>query len=100
MGPIMEEFRVKRHELIEQLHTVFNKALATKNEAPFTTPLPVKIVAQGGIGTRKEDTFLRKHYALDGTGWATPFLLCPEATNVDEVTLHKLAMHQIVRLEK
>lgn len=92
MGPIMEEFRTKRKELVEQLHTVFNKALSVRNKITFQIPLNIKITAQGGIGTRKEDIFLRKHYELDGTGWATPFLLCPEATNVDEVTLHKLSL--------
>ncbi len=92
MGPIMEEFKTKRKELIEGLHAAFNKALTIKNQLTFNQPLPVKVTAQGGIGTRKEDIFLRKHYELDGTGWATPFLLCPEATNVDEVTLHKLSI--------
>jgi hypothetical protein len=91
MGPILEEFRTKREELIAQLHASYNKALGNKNLPVFDKPHQVKITAQGGIGTRKEDEFLRKHYNLDGTGWATPFLLCPEATNCDDVTLQKLA---------
>src|SRR5690606_41692881 len=32
--------------------------------------------------------------SLDGTGWGSPFLLVPEATNVDEDTLRKLANAQ------
>lgn len=91
MGPILEEFRVKREELIQQLHTVYNKALTLKSLLPFAQPHPIRVTAQGGIGTRIEDTFLREHYNLDGTGWATPFLLCPEVTNVDDVTRQKLA---------
>ena len=91
MGPILEEFRAKREDLITQLHAVYNKALNLKNLPIFPAPHEVKITAQGGIGTRKEDEFLRSHYKLNGTGWATPFLLCPEATNVDAVTLDKLA---------
>jgi hypothetical protein len=91
MGPILEEFRTKREEMIAQLHASYNKALGNKNLPVFDKPHQVKITAQGGIGTRKEDEFLRKHYNLDGTGWATPFLLCPEATNCDDVTLQKLA---------
>ncbi|MBI4309523.1 MAG: hypothetical protein HY591_04245 [Candidatus Omnitrophica bacterium] len=91
MGPILEEFRTRREELIRQLHSAYVKALGLKNQLIFPQPHRVKITAQGGIGTRKEDTFLRRHYNLDGTGWATPFLLCPEATNVDPVTLDKLA---------
>ncbi len=91
MGPILDEFRLKKQELVGQLHAVYNKALALKNRLTFEAAHTVRITAQGGIGTLKEDKFLIEHYKLDGTGWATPFLLCPEATNVDEVTLHKLA---------
>jgi len=91
IGPILEEFRVKRESLIEELHKIYNEALALKNKSIFKHPLPIKITTQGGIGTVREDRFLLKHYQLDGTGWATPFLLCPEATNVDSVTLERLA---------
>jgi hypothetical protein len=34
---------------------------------------------------------LLNHYNLDATGWGSPFLLVPEATNVDEDTLKKLS---------
>ncbi|OGX25454.1 MAG: hypothetical protein A3D10_09560 [Omnitrophica WOR_2 bacterium RIFCSPHIGHO2_02_FULL_48_11] len=91
MGPILEEFRIKRQELIESLHTIYNEALKLKNKLPFAKPHEMKITAQGGIGTIKEDRFLQDHYQLDGTGWATPFLLVPEVTNVDEGTRQQLA---------
>ncbi len=91
MGPILEEFKQKKKELIETLHAMCNEALKLKNKIPFLNPPYVKITAQGGIGTVKEDKFLLNYYQLDGTGWATPFLLCPEVTNVDDVTLKKLA---------
>ncbi len=91
MGPILEEFRVKRQELIAELHKIYNEALKLKNKTPFAKPHEVKITAQGGIGTYREDRFLREHYGLNATGWATPFLLVPEVTNVDPVTLEKLA---------
>ncbi len=91
MGPILEEFKTKRQELIDQLHAVFNKALSLRNQITFPQPLNVRITAQGGIGTHKEDKFLREHYQLNATGWGTPFLLCPEAVNVDAPTLEKLA---------
>ncbi|MBI3314664.1 MAG: hypothetical protein HYZ86_01805 [Candidatus Omnitrophica bacterium] len=92
MGPILAEFRARKEEFVQQLHAVYNKALTLKNRLPFAQPHPIKITAQGGIGTIREDKFLREHYGLDGTGWATPFLLCPEATNVDDVTLQKLCL--------
>jgi len=91
MGPILEEFRAKRQELIAELHKIYNEALKFRDKITFAKPHEVKITAQGGIGTFREDRFLREHYGLNGTGWATPFLLCPEVTNVDTITLEKLS---------
>lgn len=91
MGPILEEFKVKRQELIDSLHAIYNEALKVKNNLSFGKPHTVEITAQGGIGTVKEDQYLLEHYELNGTGWATPFLLVPEVTNVDPFTLEKLA---------
>jgi len=90
MGPILEEFRTKRQELIEGLHNLYNEALKLKNKLTFAAPHEVKVTAQGGIGTVQENNFLQDYYKVDGTGWATPFLLVPEATNVDVATLKKL----------
>ena len=91
MGPILEEFRSKRQQLIDDLHKIYNEALKLKDHVTFAKPLEVRVTAQGGIGTFLEDRFLRVHYGLNATGWATPFLLCPEVTNVDPITLEKLA---------
>jgi hypothetical protein len=91
MGPILEEFRTKRQQLIDELHKIYNEALKLKNKTTFAKPHVVKVTAQGGIGTHREDRFLREHYGLNATGWATPFLLCPEVTNVDPITLVKLS---------
>jgi len=91
MGPILEEFRTKRQQLIDELHKMYSEALKLKNKTPFSKPHELKVTAQGGIGTYKEDRFLRVHYGLNATGWATPFLLVPEVTNVDPITLKKLS---------
>lgn len=91
MGPILEEFKNKREELISSLHTVYAEALRVKNKIIPSVIPEVKLTAQGGIGTINEDQFLHNYYGVDSTGWGTPFLLCPEATNVDEPTLKKLA---------
>jgi len=90
LGPILEEFLSKKEELLEQLHAAYDKALVQHGRPPATSPLPVRFTVQGGIGTRDEDAMLREHYGIDGTGWATPFLLVPEVTNVDDETLQKL----------
>jgi len=91
MGPILEEFKNKKQELVDTMFAMCNDALKSKNGILLAQPPEVKITAQGGIGTFKEDQFLREHFRIDGTGWATPFLLVPEATNVDQATLVKLA---------
>ena len=44
------------------------------------------ITVQGGIGTNGEDRRLREQFGMDLTGWASPFLLVPEATCVDAPT--------------
>lgn len=91
MGPIMDEFKKKRDELIAGLHDVCANALKNLNRPAPQSPLELKITAQGGIGTFNEDRFILEHYNLDGTGWGSPFLLCPEVTNVEDATLQKLA---------
>lgn len=90
MGPILQEFKEKRQELQESLFELYNPALTAKGKLTFSKPHPIKITVQGGIGTSEEDNLLRNYYQVDGTGWGTPFLLCPEATTVDEDTLELL----------
>lgn len=90
MGPIMEEFKNHRDELRESLHAMYNDARAAAGRSTVETPLDIRITAQGGIGTAEENELLLQYYRLDGTGWATPFLLVPEVTNVDDDHLKKL----------
>lgn len=87
MGPILEEFKTKREELAQQTFKVLKKALG---DAPLPNPKDMRITVSGGIGTSEEHDFLREYYDVDGAGWGTPFLLVPEATNVDEEHLKKL----------
>lgn len=91
MGPILEEFKQKRAELIETLYSIYIKAPLTNNRTTVDKPYPVRITAQGGIGTAGEAEFLLRYYDVDGTGWCTPFMLVPEVANVDEEHLKKLA---------
>ncbi len=102
LGPILEEFKNKRKELITQLFAMYNQALVAKGKAAFEHAHSMKITVQGGIGTHEEDEFLHRHYEIDGTGWGTPFLLVPEATTVDDHTLQLLskATEQDVVLSK
>ncbi len=91
LGPILQEFKEKRESLISDLHELYCAALREKGHNVPAEPRPVRIMAQGGIGTTAEDEFLREYFEVDGTGWGSPFLLVPEATNVDERTRAKLA---------
>ncbi|HLF35730.1 MAG TPA: hypothetical protein VI583_15915 [Cyclobacteriaceae bacterium] len=90
LGPILEEFKAKRNQLTSELLELCNKALYQKNYKTLPDSSSIRITAQGGIGTAKEDKFLREYYCIDGTGWGSPFLLVPEATNVDNETLDQL----------
>ncbi len=92
MGPILEEFKTRKAEFSVTLHEIYNQALKLKNRMTFSKPHSVRVTAQGGIGTVKEDKFLHEYYGVDSTGWATPFLLVPEVTNVDDATLQKLVV--------
>ncbi|MBW8051834.1 MAG: hypothetical protein FVQ77_16150 [Cytophagales bacterium] len=90
LGPVLEEFKNKREELIHTTNELLVSALKNKNKPYPETPLSVKITAQGGIGNASEHNFLLQHFKVDSTGWGTPFLLVPEVTNVDSTTLNLL----------
>ena len=90
LGPILEEFKIRRKEMAAELFTMYQAALATKDLKIDTMPA-LLITVQGGIGTAKEHEFLSRHYGVDATGWGSPFLLVPEVTNVDTDTLNALA---------
>ncbi|MDR3695962.1 hypothetical protein [Mucilaginibacter sp.] len=89
LGPVLEEFKNKREALHLELFEMYKAALLIKGIAISNVP-PQRISVQGGIGTADENNFLLTYYQLDVTGWGSPFLLVPEATNVDEDTLKML----------
>ncbi len=90
LGPILAEFRDNRNTLIQSVHEIMVRALSNKNRTIPKNQLPLRISAQGGVGTSAEHQFLLDHYQVDSVGWGTPFLLVPEVTNVDKTTLNKL----------
>ncbi len=87
LGPILEEFKTKKKELTDSLFVLYKPAVEAKGRLAFDQPHPIRITAQGGIGTADEADFLIQYYQVDSAGWGTPFLLCPEATTVDDNTL-------------
>lgn len=90
MGPILEEFKNSRNTLIQTVYEILVQSLNNKNRPCPATPPQIKITTQGGVGTAQEHQFLLEHYELDAVGWATPFLLVSEVTNVDTYTRNKL----------
>ncbi|MCC6726422.1 MAG: hypothetical protein IT258_18110 [Saprospiraceae bacterium] len=91
LGPILEEFKNNRSALGLELMELCNHALVAKGFKPFVAPPEIRLTVQGGIGTASENDFLLDYYEADSTGWGSPFLLVPEATEVDEGTLQQLA---------
>ena len=90
LGPILDEFREKRSALGCEICEMYKESLAKYGKTlPSKTP-PVRVTAQGGIATAEEDRFLIDYYKLDGTGWGTPFLLVPEAINLDADHIQRL----------
>lgn len=89
LGPILAEFKEKRAALVKELYLIYQSILLEKgfviNQVPMT-----KMSVQGGIGTAKENQFLLDYYEMDATGWGSPFLMVPEATNVDDETLQNM----------
>jgi hypothetical protein len=90
IGPILEEFKMNRENLRDTLFTACQEILKNKGNYPLPADIKPKITYQGGLGNARENRFLMEFYALDGTGWGSPFLLVPEATSVDEDTLQRL----------
>jgi len=91
LGPILEEFKKHKEELIHLTHELFVTALKKRNKPFPDTPLYTKMTVQGGISNSKEQDFLFNYYKVVSTGWASPFLLVPEVTNVDQTTLRLLS---------
>lgn len=90
LGPILQEFRDKRDELAGQLHEACGKGLQALGRGTMPAPPPQRLTVQGGIGTPDENAMLREQYGVDGTGWASPFLLVPEVVSIDEDHLSRI----------
>lgn len=90
LGPILEQFKDRKHELIERLFPIYQKALTAADRVVLDNPPPVKLTVQGGICSHAENELMLEYYNMDATGWGSPFLLVPEAVNVDESHLAKL----------
>ena len=91
LGPILEEFKKRKEELLTSIKEIFNSAIQKKNIVVDDSKLTSDITVQGGVGKVEEHEFLIRNYEVKSVGWGSPFLLVPEVMNVDEDTLKKLA---------
>lgn len=90
LGPILEEFKMNKSVLIDEIHGILVEALKSKGKHIPAEPLNLAITVQGGVGTYEEHEFLLDNYNIDSVGWGSPFLLVPEVTTVDDVTREAL----------
>jgi len=93
---LLKEFKEKRDSLLAMFQPLIQKYYkkmdweypesATESaHEPALTSRPL-ITVQGGIGNNGEALRLMEKYNMDLTGWASPFLLVPETTCVDDST--------------
>jgi hypothetical protein len=90
LGPILEEFKRNKDQFADVLLPSLNKSLEKQERPGFHAPPQARVTVQGGIGEAWEDEFLLRFYRVDGTGWATPFMLVPEVVSVDDEHLKRL----------
>ncbi|NQT09790.1 MAG: hypothetical protein HQ573_01290 [Desulfobacteraceae bacterium] len=85
---LLKEFKEKRDGFTAKflpLIQKYYKKMGWEYPKKALSARPV-ITVQGGIGVHGEDRRLREQFGMDLTGWASPFLLVPEATCVDAPT--------------
>ncbi|PLX11096.1 MAG: hypothetical protein C0594_04050 [Marinilabiliales bacterium] len=90
LGPVLEEFKAEKENLMKELYSDYVAALKQRNKPQPSSPGTIHITVQGGVGSAQEHKFLLNHYKLDSIGWGSPFLLVPEVANIDPYTLDLL----------
>ncbi len=90
LGPILEEFKIRKEELLTTLRDIYLQALIKKEICIDNDKLNIDITVQGGVGKSTEQEFLLRYYGVKSVGWGSPFLLVPEVMNVDDYTLREL----------
>ncbi|KAF0150829.1 MAG: hypothetical protein FD143_2506 [Ignavibacteria bacterium] len=91
LGPILEEFKNRKQELLVSVKELLMPALYKKEIIADENKLNVNVTVQGGVGLSTEHEFLLRNYDVKSVGWGSPFLLVPEVMNVDENTLKQLS---------
>jgi hypothetical protein len=90
LGPILEEFKKRKGELLTSIKEIYLPALKKKEITIDEEKLSFDVTVQGGVGNSSEQEFLQRYYGVQSVGWGSPFLLVPEVMNIDEPTLQQL----------
>jgi hypothetical protein len=93
MGPILQEFKDNRSKFAEMFEPMIVSHYEKKGKVypASARNRDIPVTAQGGIGIYGEVQRLMDFYGIDATGWASPFLLVPEATALDAATRQAVA---------
>ncbi|MEO7777771.1 MAG: hypothetical protein ABIY63_09585 [Fibrobacteria bacterium] len=93
MGPILQEFKDNRSKFPQMFEPMIASWYEKKGRVypAEARDRDIPVTAQGGIGNFAEVQRLMDFYGMDATGWASPFLLVPEATALDNATRQQLA---------
>lgn len=89
---LLRDFKEKREQLAEEFKPFVQKyyrKMGWEYPESASNSRPV-ITIQGGVGIHAEAFRLQEDFNMDLVGWASSFLLVPEATCVDESTLELL----------
>ncbi len=91
LGPILYEFNENKTLLFNTLFEIYSQSLKNTNREFQIISPTIKYSVQGGVGTHAEHKFLLDFYNVDSVGWGSPFLLVPEAVNIDRDTMDLIA---------
>jgi hypothetical protein len=85
---LLKEFKENRKHLVAEFNPLILKHYKKMGwkYPEFAMKIHPLITVQGGIGNHGEVLRLMKDFGMDSTGWASPFLLVPEVTCVDDPT--------------
>lgn len=93
LGPILEQFAQERERFPSIFEPLIESYLAARGRTMHASARGrrVALSVQGGVGNAAEMQRLIERYGADRVGWASPFLLVPEVTLLDEGTRKQLA---------
>lgn len=88
LSTLLHEFKERREQLINEFKPLIKRYYKKMGREYPESAIPKGplVTVQGGIGTHGEERRLREDFGMDLAGWASAFLLVPEATCVDEST--------------